>query len=206
MTRLTMHKVLALVAGILLVAFSVAAQPVEPADPNPQTCEWTEALSGRFYVEPRAAWIDAGLIPVVIDQAHWWLEIESKLENGKPVSAICDTRPNKRPEGAGTCLNDRVGPTNVLGSTRKLVLDEFVKANFLPANRSSNAMPKELYDEGEWRRMVGQALQRFGETREFCRVRLVIRTKRFERALPGDLKWWDEQVTLFPDGGGECCR
>jgi hypothetical protein len=199
-----MHKALALwAAGILLVAFSVAAQPAD----NPQTCEWTEALSGRFYVEPRAAWIDAGLISVVIDQAHWRLEIESKLENGKPVSAICDTRPNKRPEGAGTCLNDRVGPTNVLGSTRKLVLDEFVKANLLPAKRSSNAMPKELYDEGAWRQMVGQALQRrFEGTQEFCQVRLVIRTKRFELALQGDLKWWDEQVIVFPDGGGECCR
>ena len=67
-------------------------------------------------------------------------------------------------------------------------------------------MPRELYEELDWRRMVEQALRRLGDTREFCRVRLVIRTKRFERALQGDLKWWDEQVIIFPDGGGACCK
>ena len=198
---------------IRIIAFLVALFATFPAfanQPEAPQCKWDDAFSGRFYLEPRSAFLDAGLTPLIYQQVQWWFEIEVKLRDGQPSDKVCSTPAANRPEGSGTCVNDPVGPLRVLSTniTRKFVLDTLIKLKTLPKEKGrSLAFPRELYSDRLWEQLVRQSLDyQWGKNVEFCRARLVVRRLRHKSALQGDLKWWDEQIIIFPDGGKECCK
>ena len=181
----------------------VSDATVSDADVSEVACEteWVEAFSGRFYMKPKSAWLESGLESVHHEQVHWWLEIEAISGD----SAVCDTHPRKRGEGAGTCLGDQVGPVKVLQSTRTLILKEMVNLGLLPTEGLLySVMPDEFYNEREFARMVERnTIKHFGnENVEFCRVKLTIQMLKLQTSTG---KWWDEEIYIFPEESGGCC-
>ena len=189
--------------ALLLLGCPPNDAPVHTLASPSETCTWTTAFSGRFYVDPPSVWIDAGVVPLKYQQAHWWIEVELK-DDQSGTEDVCALSPSDRNESAGTCTNDPVGRVSVLESTRTLVLGKLVSLGLLPENgRTYSVMPNELYDEEEFRRMVEQNLeQKFGKEVQFCQVRLVVSMLKKQSS---DGVWWEKQTMYFPEESAACC-
>lgn len=152
-------------------------------------CEWVEALSGRFYMEPPSAWLDAKVVPLSSDQAHWWLDVQTPEDGCKA-------------EGPALDISD------ALAAVRTNVLDELVGLELLPsesaywatkrAGGEIHVFPRELYLEGVWVKMVEKNLaKRLKNTGTITGIWLRVEY-RAKKTSTG--QWWKDHETAITVG------
>lgn len=152
------------------------------AETAPAECVWKEAVSGRFYMQPKNSWLKAGVKPVSHDEAHWWVEAQVV---------------------EGDCVAD-ASPTDALEAlteARAEVLDELVRLFLLPSEGAYwaskraniidvNTFPRELYLEGVWHNMVKKNISKRLDGKPLISgLRLRVEHRRLQTST-GD--WWDE--------------
>ena len=205
----------------IIVAFLLCLGAVAFATENgPQTapveaqtsCQWTEAFSGRFYMNPPSAWIDEFKAeaartgkdqkPLKFEEAHWWVYIET-IDGHQ---STCAKKPKDRTSEYPACVKDRVGKTDLLTSTRTQILKVLVKDLLLPERKGrSSAFPPELYDTGLFWRMVNKNLELKGlQDAALCRMKIVVHGKYRKNSQPATLEWWKKTEVILPEGMGEC--
>lgn len=159
------------------------------AAPEVVACEWVEALSGRFYMEPPSAWLNVGVVPLSSDQAHWWVDVQ--IQDG-----VC--KADGEPVDAAKALNQ----------VREKVLGELVALELLPsetvywsAKRSGveiHVFPRELYWDGVWQKMVEKNLaKRLNGKQSVSGISLRVEY-RAKKTSTG--KWWKEHQASIKVG------
>lgn len=148
----------------------------------PDNSNFTEVASGRYKLQPKSAWLDAGMMPVNYSQVDWFLEVEvkSKLE----------------PVRFDQPVKQRVAWEKV----RVLILSELIGKNMLTRKEpGSSAAPLEFYRPKEWAYLIQQSLSyRFGSDVQFCKAQLVVRVKKLTPS--GDLRWIEEETIKLNTG------
>jgi hypothetical protein len=162
------------VVGLLIIADAPASESL-PVSTNDQ---YTEVVSGKYWMMPRSAWLEEGLVPAKYVQVHWYLEATelkkiSKEEYDTPVRKY-----------------------DLWEEVRKEMLEAFVNEGLLTKRKGkSMSFPAEIYDDREWSRTIKQAFAyRHGYSVNFCKARVVVRALKDKNSVSGDLKWWDEKV------------
>lgn len=165
-----------LLFGAFLFVEASAKEPV-------QTTTYQEVVSGRYWMMPRSAMLNAGMTNPNYVQVHWFLEVGgAKKRLSEPEKY--DTSVRAYPEWE---------------KVRKEVLAALVKENLLTSKPwGTGSAPKEIFDDREWSRTIKQALAyRHGFAIDWCKTQLV--TRSLKSRVAGDLKWWVETVTPLSD-------
>ena len=146
--------------------------------------EFTEVASGSYKLQPKSAWLDAGMMPVDFSHVHYFVEVRVT----RTLEPVRYDQPVKR----------RAAWEKI----RKEVLEKMIAENYLTKNevRSSGA-PMELYRPKQWDYEMQQSLSyRIGSDVQFCEARLVVRAKKLSPS--GDLRWMQEKVIDLSKGDG----
>ena len=64
--------------NIFAVAFAAIMVIAGVAFASPDQSDFTEVASGRYKLQPKSAWLDAGMMPVEYSQVDWFLEVKVK--------------------------------------------------------------------------------------------------------------------------------
>ncbi len=148
----------------------------------PDSTNFTEVASGRYKLQPKSAWLDAGMMPVSYSQVDWFLEVDIK----EKLEVVRFDQPVKhRPAWE---------------KVRVLIFNELIRRNMLTQKEpGSSAAPLEFYRPKEWSYLLQQSLSyRLGSDVSFCKARLVIRVKKLTPS--GDLRWIEEETVKLDTG------
>jgi len=170
----------AILVGVVLVG-SLAVMEVSAQEPA-QT-SYQEVISGRYWMMPRSAMLNAGMTNPNYVQVHWFLEVsEAKKRSSEPEKY--DTPVRAYPEWE---------------KIRKEMIVALVNEKLLTSKPwATGSAPREIFDDREWSRAIKQALAyRHGFAIDWCKTRLV--TRSLKSRVAGDLKWWVETVTPLSD-------
>lgn len=161
----------------------VADASVADAQVEPVACVWEEAVSGRFYMQPKNSWLKSGLKDVWHDEAHWWVEAQV-VEDG--------------------CVADAPSTDTLeaLKSIRSEVLDELVRLGLLPSEDAYwatkrvgkidvNIFPRELYLQSVWDNMVKKNITKRLDGKPLISG-LRLRVEHRLLKAKANLDWWDE--------------
>ena len=155
---------------------------------NSNQSGYFEAISGRYYMTPRSAWLGE-LIPYKYTQVFWFIEVSGVAGTEEsPIGA-----PIKSPED--------------WDKLRKASLSYLIEQKLLPKSHSHSSHPREFFFPKEWNRSLQQQTSfRTGKSfTRYCKARLTIRklgTEKENLRLPKVGTWWRETVVALPDGTG----
>lgn len=143
-----------------------------------------EVASGRYYMIPRKAWLDSGVVPLRYHQVLWFIEAKG-LSGGEAVS-----------------LNSAIKSHKSWDEVRRVALKALIDQGMLPKKHTSSSHPREFYFPNDWNTGIQQHLfYRTGKTfSDYCEARLIIRASKHRGAVSGDLKWWEEIIIPLPAG------
>ena len=171
---------------LTLASICLLWSAVGTANSNQIKSEYTEAISGRYYMMPRSAWLGE-LIPYKYTQVFWFIRVNDLGDTADcPVGA-----PIKSPEDWNTL--------------RKAALKSLVEQKLLPKRHSHSSHPREFYFPKDWNRSLQQQTSfRTGKSfTKYFNAQLVIRklgTQRENLRLPEVGTWWTETVVDLPNG------
>ena len=178
--------VAALLTGCFL--FGTLTAESSPVAQN-QVKEFTNILSGRYYLSPKKHWLDEGMMPVKYSQIHFFV-LANNLSGGSTLAP-----------------NDTTKSVRSWSKVRKKILKKLIKARLLTKNGRSSSHPKELYSLEEWDRALQQSFYiNFKKYfKDYCEAKLVVRALKLSSVAngtdeDGNFMHWDEFEFRLPKG------
>ena len=183
-----MKKIIA--AALLTGCFLFGTLTAESSPvPNGQVKEFTDIMSGRYYLSPKKNWLDEGMMPVRYSQIHFFVSA-SRLSGGSALAP-----------------NDATKSVKSWSKVRENILTQLIEARLLTKNGRSSSHPKELYSSDEWNRAIQQSfyIQFKKHFRDYCEAKLVVRALKLSSVAngtdeDGNFMHWDEFEFRLPKG------
>lgn len=179
-----------IVAALLTGCFLFGTLTAESSPvANGQAEEFTDIMSGRYYLSPKKHWLDEGMMPVRYSQIHFF------------VSA------NRLSKGSTLAPNDTTKSVESWSKVQESILAQLIEAKLLTKNGRSSSHPKELYSLEEWDRAIQQSFYiKFKKYfKDYCEAKLVVRALKLSSVAngtdeDGNFMHWDEFEFRLPKG------